>query len=170
MPELRRGFTAWETVVIVVLLIGLAFLLMRLWISGSVADQRRLSINRLEAVGDALAKYALDNGGQFPTTEQGLAALITRPTTEPLPHNWQGPYLADAEVIKDAWGRSLKYELVELGESSKKVPRVSSNGPDGEDGTDDDIKFWSDEQATEGEEDVAKDVADEPVGPEAPAQ
>ena len=109
MPDPRRGFTAWETLVIVVLLIALAFLLVTLGISGSLTDQHRLSIHRLEVVAAALTKYAIDNGGQFPTTEQGLAALVTAPTAEPLPRDWQGPYLADVKVIKDAWGQEFHY-------------------------------------------------------------
>ncbi len=145
MPELRRGFTAWETVVIVVLLIALAFLLVRLGISGSLADQRRLSIHRLEVVADALTKYAIDNGGRFPTTEQGLAALVTAPAAEPLPRNWQGPYLADAEVIKDAWGREFHY--VRPGGPAE-PPRpydlwsLGRDGVEGGEGADADILFW----------------------------
>ena len=68
--------------------------------------------------------------------------------SEKAANRWGGPY-AKKEQLKDAWGRTLKYELAEVGESGKKVPRISSSGPDGEEGTDDDIKFWSDEESAE---------------------
>ncbi len=145
MPELRRGFTAWETVVIVVLLIALAFLLVRLGISGSLADQRRLSIGRLEAVADTLMKYAIDNGGRFPTTEQGLAALLTAPTAEPLPRNWQGPYLADVEMTKDAWGQEFHY-VRPGGPADPPRPydlwSLGRDGVEGGEGPDADILSW----------------------------
>ena len=105
----RGGFTAWETVVIVGLLLALVFLLMRLTVTDTPTDQRRLTINRLEAVADALAKYAIDNNGQFPTTKQGLAALLESPTDPPVPYNWRGPYLKNREVTNDAWGQEFAY-------------------------------------------------------------
>ena len=109
IARLRRGFTAWETVVIIVLLVALTFLVMRLVVSGSVTDQRQLTISRLEAITEALTNYGIDNGGQFPTTEQGLEALVSPPASEPLPHNWRGPYLDSSQMLKDAWDRRFHY-------------------------------------------------------------
>ncbi len=145
MPRRQRGFTAWETVVIIALLVALAFLVMKLLVSGSVTDQRKLTISRLEMVGEALIKYGIDNGGQLPTTEQGLVALLEPPEIEPKPHNWCGPYLPDARTIEDAWGRRFHY--VRPGGSAN-PPRpydlwsLGADGAEGGQGPDADILSW----------------------------
>ena len=141
----RYGFTAWETVVIIALLIALTFLVMKLLVSGSIADQRRLTISRLEAAADGLTKYAIDNGGLFPTTEQGLGALLALPTSDPVPHNWCGPYLPEPESIEDAWCRRFHY--VRPGGPAN-PPRsydlwsLGADGAEGGAGPDADILSW----------------------------
>ena len=54
----------------------------------------------------ALKLYELDNGF-FPSTEQGLDALMKKPVTSPTPQNWNGPYLEKTPV--DPWGRPYQY-------------------------------------------------------------
>ena len=105
----NKGLTVWELLAITALVTALAFLLMRLVVGDSIADQRSLSISRLRVIREALHKYAIDNGGQFPTTEQGLKALLQQPTTHPQPRNWQGPYLDEVIALQDAWGRRFHY-------------------------------------------------------------
>ncbi|MBO7612840.1 MAG: type II secretion system major pseudopilin GspG [Treponema sp.] len=61
----------------------------------------------LEHYKAAMQSYYLDCGS-FPTTEQGLAALWTKPTLVPVPQNWSGPYL-DKEVKPDPWGNDYVY-------------------------------------------------------------
>src|SRR5207245_8891281 len=63
---------------------------------------------QIELPGLALDNYRLDNGF-YPTTEQGLDALQTKPTREPLPLNWRGPYLKKA-IPLDPWGRPYLYK------------------------------------------------------------
>jgi general secretion pathway protein G len=59
------------------------------------------------AIVQALKLYRLDNGF-YPTTDQGLAALVQRPTTNPAPGNWkQGGYLE--RLPKDPWGSDYQY-------------------------------------------------------------
>ena len=70
---------------------------------------RALTISRMNAVMDGLQNYAIDNGGAFPTTRQGLQALLTKPTVEPVPRNWRGPYLDDPRCLRDAWDMPLHY-------------------------------------------------------------
>lgn len=72
-------------------------------------DQARVTVAQadLKSVAAALKMYRLDNG-HYPTTEQGLAALVTRPTTGPAAANWAGDgYLAQAAV--DPWGHAYVY-------------------------------------------------------------
>ncbi len=141
----RRGFTAWETLVIVALLIALAFLVMKLLVSGSVADQRRLTITRLEAVADGLTKYAIDNGGLFPTTEQGLDALLALPALDPVPHNWRGPYLPAPVITEDTWGRGFHY-VRPGGPANPPRPydlwSLGADGAEGGEALDADILSW----------------------------
>lgn len=87
----------------------------------------------------ALELYELDNGS-FPTTEQGLGALIEEPTAEPVPSNWDGPYVRRPALPSDPWGRPYVYR------SPASRPGVDyellSLGPDGMEGTEDDITNW----------------------------
>ncbi len=74
----------------------------------------------------ALKLFELDNGF-FPTTEQSLDALMTKPTKSPVPRNWNGPYLDKPPL--DPWGRpylyrfpgthGLDYDLYSLGRDNK---------------------------------------------------
>lgn len=57
------------------------------------------------AIQNALDLYKLDNN-VYPTTEQGLLALVEKPTSNPIPHDWK-PYLKN--VPKDPWGREYLY-------------------------------------------------------------
>ena len=140
----RRGFTAWETAVIVGLLIALVFLLMRLTVTGTPTDQRRLTITRLEAIADALAKYAIDNNGVFPTTKQGLAALLESPTDPPVSYNWRGPYLENGEVIQDAWGQEFLYVTPGPGDPPQPydLKSLGADGAKGGEGPAADLLYW----------------------------
>ncbi len=60
------------------------------------------------AIQNAMDLYQLDNGF-YPSTEQGLAALVAKPSGEPVPNDWQpGGYLKS--LPKDAWGRAYHYK------------------------------------------------------------
>ena len=87
----------------------------------------------------ALALFRL-HCGRYPTTGEGLRALVERPTDEDVVPSWRGPYLRDADTLKDAWGRELRY--VCPGRHNQDSYDLSSTGPDGEPGTADDITNW----------------------------
>jgi general secretion pathway protein G len=72
-----------------------------------------------------------------PTTDQGLMALVERPTTEPLPEKWTALM---EEVPKDPWGQEYKYRYP--AQKSKKSYDVWSIGKDGVDGSEDDVGNW----------------------------
>ena len=61
----------------------------------------------IETIGIALDTYAKDSG-DYPSTEQGLAALWEKPETPPIPTNWKGAYLK-IPITKDPWGNSYIY-------------------------------------------------------------
>jgi general secretion pathway protein G len=86
-----------------------------------------------------LKLYRLDNA-RYPGTEQGLRALVERPTTEPVPNNWkQGGYLE--RLPKDPWGNDYQY----LNPGTHGEIDVMSYGRDGQpggEGPDADIGSW----------------------------
>ena len=105
----EAGLAAWEALgalALVALVIAGGWWLLR---RGGGADQRAVTLRRVEAVASALEEFALDNGGVFPTTRQGLSALVVEPMLAPRPVNWRGPYLRAAANLRDGWGRELRY-------------------------------------------------------------
>jgi general secretion pathway protein G len=112
--ETRRqaspGFTLIE-IMAVVLIIGMLSGIVGFAVFQQVEKARvvttRTQIGRLEG---SLELYNMDNG-RFPSTEQGLEALISRPTGAPEPVNYQpGGYLKGGQLPLDAWGNAFQYE------------------------------------------------------------
>ena len=85
-----------------------------------------------KAIESSLKTYRL-NAGVYPTTEQGLAALVDRPTTKPFPRRWWK--VAD-HIPKDPWGSPYEYRLLDPRDS--KDFEIVSAGKDGIFGTEDD--------------------------------
>ncbi|UFS71597.1 type II secretion system major pseudopilin GspG [Geomonas sp. RF6] len=111
MKRLRSnaGFTLIEIMVVIVILSLLAVLVGPKIIGRSddakVADAK-VQIKNIET---ALKLYKLDSGN-FPSTEQGLAALVTKPTTGKIPNNYKAEgYLENKNVPKDPWGNDYVY-------------------------------------------------------------
>lgn len=102
--------------------------------AGLVAAAR----NQINLFNVAIQTYQLDNGG-YPTTQQGLQALRVLPTGLAKPNRWNGPYLAK-DVPLDPWQRPYNYRYP--GKYVRFVPDIWSFGPDGIDGTADDIGSW----------------------------
>ena len=105
----KRGFTLIELMVVIIILGILA-----MWVAPKImsrpgeARQTKalLDIQNLET---ALKLYKLDNG-MYPTTEQGLEALVERPETGVVPKKWKpGGYLEKGKVPKDPWGNDFIY-------------------------------------------------------------
>lgn len=84
----------------------------------------------------ALESYR-NAAGRFPTTEQGLEALVDKPTKDPIPDRW---YAYLKEVPKDPWKQPYKYRYPAT--KSKDGYDVYSVGKDGQDGTEDDVGNW----------------------------
>lgn len=130
----QKGFTLIELLVVVIIL-GILAALVIPRITGRV-DEAKIEATKvqLKAIKDALEQYKLDNGF-YPTTEQGLRALVEKPTTPPVPPRWR-QYLD--KVPKDAWDRDFIYMSPGIGRPFE----LRSAGPDGKEGTEDDIDVW----------------------------
>lgn len=118
----QRGFTLLE-VMVVLAIIGGIMALVATNIIGSAGDARvKTTKSQIKLIENALDLYKLDNFS-YPTTEQGLEALIQKPTSAPEPRNWRADgYLKGNSVPTDAWGGEFlyfmdrgRYEIVSLG-------------------------------------------------------
>jgi general secretion pathway protein G len=132
-PRRKAGFTLLEMVIvlgIIAMILGGAIFAMR-----GIADSAKL--RQVEAdfksFESALAMYKL-NAGSFPTTQQGLKALVEKPTSTPVPRRW-------SQIMKklppDPWGAEYGYRF-----PGKKVAsdfEMFSKGKDGQEGTEDDL-------------------------------
>lgn len=138
-----RGFTLIELMVVIVILGILAGLIIpRIMGRPDEARQAKARI-QIQALETALKLYRLDNGN-YPTTEQGLKALVEPPTVGTLAKNWrEGGYLEKGKVPKDPWGNDFVY----LSPGTKGDFDLLSLGADGEpggDGKNKDITNWED--------------------------
>lgn len=136
----ERGFTFIEIMVVVAILAILAALVVPR-IMGRTDDAKRTAAKvQIRNIEGALQLYKLDNG-VYPTTEQGLRALIERPSVGVIPKKWKaGGYLP--KLPEDPWGNSYKY----LSPSPKGEYEVTSLGTDGEvggEGVNADITNWN---------------------------
>jgi general secretion pathway protein G len=140
-PRDRRGFTLIEIMVVVIIL-GLLAVLVAPRVIGRLATAKdKAARAQIELLGTALDLYRADNGN-YPTTEQRLEALWTRPATPPEPRNWAGPYLRK-RVPLDPWGNPYIYRSP--GETNPQSYDLSSLGRDGApggEGEDADIRSW----------------------------
>ena len=103
----RSGFTLLE-VMVVVFILGLLATIVAPKIMGRTDDARRVKATAdMKGIEQALNLYRLYGGG-YPTTEQGLQALVSRPTTPPVPRQWNpSGYLE--RVPLDPWGNAYLY-------------------------------------------------------------
>ena len=105
----ERGYTLLE-IMVVVFIIGLLVTIVAPRIMGRTDDARQTKATAdLASLAQALNLYRLDNGA-YPTTDQGLAALIERPTTPPVPKMWRSEGYVD-RVPSDPWGNPYVYVL-----------------------------------------------------------
>lgn len=144
----RSGFTLIE-VLLVILILGLlaAFVVPQFVGTGEGAkiDIARAAVGRSGSIATALEMFRL-HVGRYPTTEEGLMALIEMPDTlesdEQTTQVWRGPYIQDPGSLRDPWGNEYQYRFP--GEINDETTYdLWSNGPDGEEGTDDDIGNWT---------------------------
>jgi general secretion pathway protein G len=134
-----RGFTLIEIMVVIVILGVLAALVVPSVLSRTDDARSVAAKSDLAAIRQALKLYRLDNQ-RYPTTEQGLNALVTRPTDPPSPPNWKpGGYLE--KLPRDPWGHPYQYLNPGI-KSDVDVFTYGADGQPGGTGADADIGSW----------------------------
>jgi general secretion pathway protein G len=136
----QRGFTLLEVMVVVVILGILAALVVPKIITRPDEARTMAARQDIASLLQALKLYRLDNQ-RYPTTEQGLEALVSRPTASPIPSNWKTGGYVD-RLSKDPWGNPYQYLSPGL-RGEVDVFSFGADGTRGGEGSDVDIGSWT---------------------------
>jgi len=160
----RSGFTLTELLIVMAILVLLVSLIgPRLLGSKQKADINAVK-TQIGMFQSALERYAVDMN-KFPSTEEGLAALVSKPSedgsessssdsestdtasvdggsSESGGTTWDGPYLKTETLPSDPWGKQFSYEYPPT-HNKINLPDIWSYGPDGQENTEDDIVSWT---------------------------
>ncbi len=129
-PLGQGGFTLIEIMVVIAILSILAVMVMPKLLGRTDDAKITAAMVQIKSIEEALSLYKLDNG-VYPSTEQGLDALVHRPTIGDIPRNWkEGGYLS--RVPEDPWGNEYQY----ISPGSDNPYDLMSYGADGEEGGD----------------------------------
>ena len=132
----ERGFTLLELLVVMVIIGLLAGLVAPRYFEQIGKSNTKIARAQIESLGKALDQYRLDVGA-YPTTEEGLQALMTKPQDAP---HWSGPYLQKA-VPPDPWDRPYQYRAP--GEHSDyDLYSYGKDGQPGGSGENSDVTSW----------------------------
>ena len=147
LPERERGFTLIELLVVISVVAILAAVVTPL-VFRNVGDAKQAAVRTQIAILElALDAYRLDNDF-YPSTGQGLAALVSRPDGIPAARNWRGPYLKRGVPV-DPWGRAYIYRSPSQDASSVEydLGSLGRDGAPGGDGDDADVGLRAAERA-----------------------
>ena len=137
----QRGFTLIEIMVVIVILALLAALVGPKILGRTDDAKIQTTKTQIRSLESALKLYKLDNG-VYPTTEQGLNALVAKPTVGVIPKNYKDEgYLESKQVPKDGWGNDYIY--VSPGENGDyDLYSYGADGVKGGEGKNADINSW----------------------------
>lgn len=139
----NRGFTLIEILVVVIIL-GIFIGLVSSRIMDKPEEARRTKAKlQIENLGVALEQYYMDNGS-YPSTEQGLEALVEKPTVGIIPKKYRdGGYLKGGKVPLDPWGGRYIYLSPGVNNREYDLESYSADGEDGGEGNDADVESWN---------------------------
>jgi len=128
----RRGFTLMEVLLVLAILVVLGSMVTVGYMQIQRNANKDAAKGQIGLLENAIDLYSL-NVGTCPTTQQGLLALREAPSDLKNVAKWAGPYLKE-ELPIDPWGQPYQYEQISADEF-----KIWSNGPDGQQGSEDDI-------------------------------
>lgn len=138
----QSGFTLIEVMVVMVILATIAVFVVPKFMDEPKRAQRvkvQVTISNLET---ALKTYYLDNGF-YPTTDQGLEALVAEPNTDPVPGKWRkGGYLEKGKIPRDPWGNDYIFLSPGL-HGDFDIISYGLDGVEGGEEWDADIESWN---------------------------
>lgn len=135
----QQGFTLIEIMVVVAIIAILGATVVPLIMDRPNEARVVRANNDISSMGAALDLYKLDNFS-YPSTEQGLQALVEKPSGDPEPQNWKsGGYIK--KLNKDPWGRDYLYQSPGEG-GDFDIISLGNDGAEGGDGFDADITNW----------------------------
>lgn len=133
----QGGFSLIEVMVVLVIIGIMAAMVAPQILGNQETAQLKKAAVDIQQLESAMDMYKLRNNN-YPTTEQGLEALVSMPSIEPIPRNFpEGGFIK--RLPDDPWGNP--YQLLSPGEMGQ--IDIFSNGPDQQAGTDDDIGNWN---------------------------
>ncbi len=138
----QQGFTLIEIMVVIIILGLLAGLVLPKFLGQEEKAKREVAKTQIRSLESALDAYKLDNGF-YPSTDQGLDALIKKPESGRIPDKWRdGGYLKPARIPKDPWNHDYVY--LSPGNEGREYEIVSygADGEPGGDGNNADIESW----------------------------
>jgi general secretion pathway protein G len=137
-PMLNKGFTLIE-IIIVITIIGLvvAWAGNRIFGQGDKAKSG-LAKARISEISAQLDLYKLDTG-RYPNTAEGLRALVVNPGSAT---NWNGPYVKNADAIKDPWNNDMIYKSPGDANRPFDLTSLGADGKEGGDGPSRDVNSW----------------------------
>ena len=133
----RRGFTLIELLLVLMILGVLAAIVVPKMVGRGKDAQIAATVTQISAFKTALNTFEVDNG-YFPKGQNGLQDLMVQPRDA---QNWHGPYLDTDRIPPDPWGHEYTYTCP--GKHNSSSFDITSAGPDGQLGTDDDIGNWT---------------------------
>ncbi len=133
-----KGFTLIE-IIIVITIIGLvvAWAGNRIFGQGDKA-KAGLAKARIQEISAQLDSYKLDTG-RYPSTAEGLRALVTNPGNVT---NWNGPYVRNADAVKDMWNNEMIYKSPGDANRPFELTSLGADGKEGGEGPNRDIHSW----------------------------
>lgn len=136
----QSGFTLLEVMVVIVILGVLASLVVPNLLGNKEKADTQKSVSDIIAIENALDMYKLDNS-TYPTTDQGLEALVSKPSSSPEPRKYRdGGYIK--RLPKDAWGYDYQY-LSPGDKGSIDIFTLGADNQEGGEGANQDIGNWN---------------------------
>lgn len=141
-----KGFTLLE-ILIVITILGILASLVAVKVMNRPGEARVMKARLdIKTLGNALRLFKLDNGF-YPSTDQGLEALVEPPSIGRLPEHWrEGGYLQQNTVPKDPWGNDYYYMSPGLHNKDFDIWTYGADGEEGGEGEDSDIGNWTVEE------------------------